>query len=222
MGATASLLSRELRLAFRQSSDTVIVVGFFLIVVALFPLGLGPDPKRIAEIGPAIVWVAALLAILLGLDRLFEADRRDGTLDLLMTGPPGPLPVVLTKLLALWLTAGLPLALLSPLIAIMLGLSLDVGLRLFFALLIGTPTLTLIGGIGAALVLGARRGGVLLTLVVLPLYVPILIFGVSAVAPATGMTARPAFLFLGAMLLAALPLAPWATVAALKQTTADG
>lgn len=222
MGPTVVLLARELRLAYRQSSDTVIVIGFFLIVVALFPLGLGPDPARIAAVGPAVVWVAALLAILLGLDRLFEADRRDGSLDLLMTGPPGPLPVVLAKLLALWLTAGLPLALLSPLIAVMLGLTVEVGLRLFFALLLGTPTLTLVGGIGAALVLGARRGAVLLTLLVLPLYVPILIFGVSAVAPAAGMTARPAFLFLGAMLLAAAPLAPWATVAALKQATSDG
>lgn len=222
MGAAAALLARELRLAYRQSSDTVIVVGFFLIVVALFPLGLGPDPQRIAAVGPAVVWVAALLAILLGLDRLFEADRRDGALDLLMTGPPGPLPVVLVKLFALWLTAGLPLALLSPLIAVMLGLSVDVGLRLLLALLLGTPTLTLIGGIGAALVLGARRGAVLLTLLVLPLYVPVLIFGVSAVAPAAGLSARPAFLFLGALLLAALPLAPWATVAALKQATADG
>lgn len=222
MATALILLSRELRLAFRQSSDTVIVIGFFLIVVALFPLGLGPDPVQIAAVGPAIVWVAALLAILLGLDRLFEADLRDGSLDLLVTGPPGPLPVVLAKLVALWLTTGLPLTILSPLIAVMLGLSVDVGVRLFLALLLGTPTLTLIGAIGAALVLGARRGGVLLTLLVLPLYVPVLIFGVSAVAPATGMTARPAFLFLGAMLLAAAPLAPWATVAALKQATSDG
>ena len=222
MATALILLSRELRLAFRQSSDTVIVIGFFLIVVALFPLGLGPDPVQIAAVGPAIVWVAALLAILLGLDRLFEADLRDGSLDLLVTGPPGPLPVVLAKLVALWLTTGLPLTILSPLIAVMLGLSVDVGVRLFFALLLGTPTLTLIGAIGAALVLGARRGGVLLTLLVLPLYVPVLIFGVSAVAPATGMTARPAFLFLGAMLLAAAPLASWATVAALKQATSDG
>ena len=221
MGGTRALIGRELRLAFRQSSDTVIVVGFFLIVVALFPLGLGADPKRIADIGPAVVWVAALLSVLLGLDRLFEADRRDGSLDLLMTGPPGPLPLVVAKLLALWLTAGLPLTVLSPLIAIMLGLPFDVGLRLFFALLLGTPTLTLLGGIGAALVLGARRGGVLLALVVLPLYVPVLIFGVSAVAPAAGQEARPAFLFLAALLLAALPLATWAAVAALKQAASD-
>lgn len=219
MTAFASLLRRDLRLALRHGGDSLMVVAFFVLVVVLFPFGVGPEPGILARIAAGVIWVGALLAAMLSLERLFLADYEDGSLDLI-TLSPAPLGVlVLAKTLAHWLTTGVPLIVASPILAIFLGLGLDGYIALAVALLLGTPTLSLIGAIGAALVLGARRGGVLLSLLILPLNIPILIFGVAAVeAAATGLTPRPHLLALAGLLLAALPLAPWAAAAAIRQS----
>jgi heme exporter protein B len=214
--AFLGLLRHELRLALRQRSDTGIVLGFFVLAVVLFPFGVGPESAVLARIAVGIVWVAALLAALLSLDRLFAADFDDGGLDLLaLSGLPLEL-VALGKTVAHWLTTGLPLTLLSPPLALLLDLEPSRIGVLALSLLIGTPALSLIGTLAAALVLGARRQGVLLSLLVLPLYVPPLVFGAAA---ATG-DPRPNLLLLGALGLAALPLAPWASAAALRQALA--
>jgi heme exporter protein B len=211
------LVARDLRLAFRQSGDAATVVAFFMLTVILFPLGVGPEPALLARIAAGILWVTALLAALLSLERLFQADYEDGSLEVLALMPL-PLELqVLAKCLAHWLVAGLPLILISPLLALFLHLQPDGYPVLMLSLLLGTPSLTLVGAVGAALSLGARRGGVLLSLLVLPLYIPILIFGVGAVEAATGgVGARPHLLLLGAFLAAALPLAPLAAAAALR------
>jgi heme exporter protein B len=217
MTGFAALVRRDLRLALRQSSDTMTVLAFFVLVVSLFPFGVGAAPQTLAVIAAGIVWVAALLAALLSLDRLFQADWEDGTLDLLLLAPLSPATIVLAKALAHWLTTGLPLILLSPLLALVMQLEAKAMPTLMLSLALGTPVLTLIGAIGAALVLGARRGGVLLSLLVLPLYIPALIFGVAAVeAAATAQAARAHLLLQGALLLGALALAPLAAGLALR------
>jgi len=217
-GGFGALLRRDLRLALRQGSDTATVLAFFVIVVALFPFGVGAEPQTLAAIGAGILWVAALLASLLSLDRLFQADYEDGTLDYLLTAPAAPSLLVLAKCAAHWLTTGLPLVILSPLLALMLQMPAAGYAVLMAGIALGTPVLTLIGAIGAALVLGARRGGVLLSLLILPLYIPVLIFGVAAVeAAATGQGAQPHLLLLGALFLAALALAPFVAAVALRQ-----
>jgi heme exporter protein B len=217
-GGFGALLRRDLRLALRQGSDTATVLAFFLIVVSLFPFGVGAEPQTLAAIGAGILWVAALLAALLSLDRLFQADYEDGTLDYLLTAPAAPTLLVLAKCLAHWLTTGLPLVILSPLLGLLLNLPNAAYPALIAGLALGTPVLTLIGAIGAALVLGARRGGVLLSLLILPLYIPVLIFGVAAVeAAATGQGFRPHLLLLGAFLLGAMALAPFVAAVALRQ-----
>jgi heme exporter protein B len=214
----AALLRRDLRLALRQGSDTATVLAFFVITVSLFPFGVGAERETLAVIAAGILWVAALLAALLSLDRLFQADYEDGTLDLLLATPAAPTLLVLAKALAHWLTTGLPLVLLSPLLALLLNLPPAAYPALIAGLALGTPVLTLIGAIGAALVLGARRGGVLLSLLILPLYIPVLIFGVGAVeAAATGQAFRVHLLLLGAFLLAAVALAPFVAAVALRQ-----
>ena len=219
MTAFAALLRRDLRLALRHGGDSLMVVAFFILVVVLFPFGVGPEPGVLARIAAGVIWVGALLAAMLSLERLFLADYEDGSLDLIALSPAPLSLLVLAKTLAHWLTTGLPLIVASPILAIFLGLGLDGYLALAVALLLGTPTLSLIGAIGAALVLGARRGGVLLSLLILPLNVPILIFGVAAVeAAATGLTPQPHLLVLAGLLLAALPLAPWAAAAAIRQS----
>lgn len=217
-GGFGALLRRDLRLALRQGSDTATVLAFFVIVVSLFPFGVGAEPQTLATIGAGILWVAALLAALLSLDRLFQADYEDGTLDYLLTAPATPSLLVAAKCAAHWLTTGLPLVLLSPLLALLMQMPPKSFPVLVAGLALGTPILTLIGAIGAALVLGARRGGVLLSLLVLPLYIPVLIFGVAAVeAAATVQGARPHLLLLGALLLGALALAPFVAAVALRQ-----
>jgi heme exporter protein B len=217
-GGFAAVLRRDLRLALRQGSDTATVLAFFVIVVSLFPFGVGAEPQTLSAIGAGILWVAALLAALLSLDRLFQADYEDGTLDYLLAAPAAPSLLVLAKCLAHWLTTGLPLLLLSPLLALLLRLPDTAYLPLMAGLALGTPVLTLVGAIGAALVLGARRGGVLLSLLILPLYIPVLIFGVAAVeAAATGQTARPHLLLLAALMLGALALSPFVAAVALRQ-----
>jgi heme exporter protein B len=212
------LVRRDLRLALRQGGDAAMVLAFFFLAVILFPFGVGPEPEMLARIAAGIVWVTALLAALLSLERLFLADYEDGSLEALALMP---LPLefqVLAKALAHFLTTGLPLVVVAPLLALLLHLPSAGYGPLVLGMALGTPTLSLIGAIGAALTLGARRGGVLLSLLVLPLYIPVLIFGVGAVeAAVTGLEIRPHLMLLTALLLAAIPLAPVAAAAALRQ-----
>ncbi len=217
--ALVQILLRDLRLALRQGSDVAVLVMFFVITVSLFPFAVGPEPGILARIAASVIWVTALLATMLSLDRLFQSDFEDGSLDLLVTSSPPLELIVLAKVMAHWLVAGLPLIVVAPILAVALRLPIDGFLVLFAVMAIGTPTLSLIGAVGAALTLGARRSGVLISLLVLPLYIPVLIFGVAAIdAGIAGFAARPHLLILGAMLIAALPLAPWAAATALRQT----
>jgi heme exporter protein B len=218
MGAFLGLFRRDLSLALRQSGDTGLVIGFFVLAVILFPFGVGPEPEVLQRIGAGIVWVAALLAALLSLDRLFETDYRDGELDLLFLSSLPLELAVLAKSLAHWVSTGLPLALASPFLASLVDLGPGSIAILFLSLLVGTPALSLIGSVAAALSLGARRQGIVLSLLVLPLYIPPLVFGAGSVeASAAGTGARPYLLILGAVSLAAVALCPWATAAALRQ-----
>jgi heme exporter protein B len=212
------LFRRELLLAWRQGGEIGLALGFFVLAVVLFPLGIGPEAEILRRIGAGVIWVAALLAAVLSLDRLFAADQGDGGLDLLVLSAMPLEGAVIIKCAAHWVTTGLPLVVLSPFLALLLDLDAAAVPSLVFGLLLGTPALSLLGAIAAALTLGARRPGVLSSLLVLPLYVPVLIFGAGAVeASMTGTGARPHLLLLGALSLAALPLAPLATAAALRQ-----
>ena len=218
MAAFIGLFRRDLRLALRQGGDTGLVIGFFVLAVVLFPLGVGPEPAVLQRIGAGIVWVAALLAALLSLDRLYQSDYQDGGLELLALSSLSLELAVLAKCAAHWVATGLPLALTSPFLALLVDLEPDAIPVLTLGLLLGTPALSLIGSVAAALTLGARRQGVLLSLLVLPLYVPPLVFGAGAVeASAGGAGGRAHLLILGALTLAALPLCPWASAAALRQ-----
>ena len=218
MTALRRILVRDLRLALRQRSDALMVVLFFVLTGALFPFGIGPEPNILARIAPGIIWVTALLAVLLSLERLFLADYEDGALELMALSPTPLTLVVLAKALAHWLTTGLPLIAATPIIALLYNLDPAAIPTTLLAMALGTPVLTLMGAVGAALTLGARRGGVLVPLLVLPLYVPVLIFGVSAIdAQLGGFAARPHLLLLGAMLVFALPFAPFAAAAAIRQ-----
>jgi heme exporter protein B len=216
-GAFAAIVRRDLQLGLRRSADSLQPLFFFVIALALFPLGVGPAAEVLQRIGVGVIWVLALLAVMLSLDRLYHADAADGSLDLLAQGAL-PLELVsLAKCLAHWLTSGLLLVLVSPLLGVLMQVPADALGPIALALLLGTPTLTLIGSIGAALMIGARRGSALLALIVLPLYIPVLIFGVSAVeGEVMGLGGRAQFLIQGAMLLAALALTPFATAAALR------
>ena len=218
MTALSALLLRDMRLAVRLGGGALIGVLFFLIVVTLTPFAIGPDLALLARIGPAILWLGALLASLLALDRLIAMDHEDGSLDLILLSRV-PLDLTLaTKAAAHWLTTGLPLVLLSPLLALLLQMPPKAYPALIAGLALGTPILTLIGAIGAALVLGARRGGVLLSLLILPLYIPVLIFGSAGVSAALdGLDPNAHLMILGGLLLGALVLAPWASAAALRQ-----
>jgi heme exporter protein B len=218
MGAFIGLFRRDLHLALRQSGDTGLVLGFFVLVVVLFPLGVGPEPAVLRRIGAGTVWAAALLAALLSLDRLFETDHRDGGLELLALSELPLEFAVLAKCAAHWVVTGLPLALVSPVLALFVYLEPPAIPILVLSLAIGTPALSLIGAVAAALTLGARRQGVVLSILVLPLYVPPLVFGAGAVeASAAGTGARSNILILAALSLAALALCPWASAAALRQ-----
>lgn len=218
MHAFSALLSRDVRLALRQSSDSLTVVAFFAIAVVLFPFGIGPEAEVLARIAAGVVWVAALLAALLSLDRMFAVDFDDGSLDqLILSGQPLVLSVY-AKVIAHWLTTGVPLIVMSPVLAITLQLPADGYGVLVLALVLGTPTVSIIGAVGAALVLGARRGGVLLSLLVLPLYIPVLIFGTAAVEAAiTGLPSTPMLMILAGLMVIAGSLGPWAAAAALRQ-----
>jgi heme exporter protein B len=215
--AFALLLRRDLVLAYRQRSELANPLLFFVIVVTLFPLGVGPSPQILAEIAPGVVWVAALLAALLSLDGIFRSDFEDGTLEQLVVSPHPVAVLVLAKVIAHWLVTGLPLTLISPVLAVLMNLSGEAIPTLVVTLALGTPVLSLIGAIGVALTVGLRRGGVLLSLLVLPLYIPVLIFAASAVgSAASGLGADAQIAFLGALLSLALVLAPPAAAAALR------
>ncbi len=212
-----ALLARELRLALRHPADTLAAVLFFVLVAALFPFGVGPAPETLARLAPGALLAAALLAALLPLDRLFGADAEDGTLDQLLLSGLGPSAVAAAKAVAHWLTTGLPLLLATPITAAMLNLPVEAWGAAMAALGLATGFLSLLGTAGAALTLGARRGGVLLPLLVLPLAIPSVIFGAAAIeAAAAGLAAQPYLLLLAALLAAALPLAPLAAGAALR------
>ena len=212
-----AVLSRDLRLSLRHGADTLAALLFFMVTASLFPLAIGPAPDTLGRIAPGIVWVCALLAALLPLDRLFGADLEDGTLDqLLLCGLPAG-GVALAKACGHWLVTGLPLVLLSAPLAVMLRMPAEAVPALLLGLLPGTMVLSLAGTLMAAIVLGARRGGVLLPVLLLPLVMPVLIFGVAAAdAESGGASARPSLLLLAAMLAAALPLCPLAAGAALR------
>jgi heme exporter protein B len=212
-----TVLRRDLLLALRQRADVANTLLFFLVVVTMVPLGVGPELNTLRTIAPGVVWVAALLAAILSLGRLFANDYADGTLEqMLLTGEPLPV-LVLAKCAAHWLTTGLPIVVMAILLGVMFDLGFEPTVVLLGSLLVGTPALSLIGAVGAALTLGLRGGGVLISLLVLPLYVPVLIFGAGAVgAAAGGLAPTGHLLLLGAVSLAASVLAPWAIAAALR------
>lgn len=215
--ALKAVFWRDVRLALRQGSDLVLALVFFLIAASLFPLGVGPSPETLAGIAAGVVWVLALLSVMLSLDRVFQSDYSDGTLELMAMSPTPLMLMALAKALAHWVTTGLPLTILAPVVALMLNLPSEGFGPLIFGLALGTPVLSLIGAIGGALVLGARRASLLTALLVLPLYIPVLIFGVSAVdAALAGFPWKAHMLILGSILAATLPLAPLAMGAALR------
>jgi heme exporter protein B len=215
--AVLAIVARDLRLSLRRGADSLQPLFFFLVALALFPLGVGPAPEILARIGTGVIWVLALFAVMLSLDRLFGADHEDGGLEQLALAPLPLELVVLAKCLAHWLTTGLILTLASPVLAILLQQPPDALPVIALALALGTPSLTLIGAIGAALLVGSRRGSVLLALLVLPLYIPVLIFGVAGIEGAVmGLSGTPQLLILAAIFLATLALAPFAAAAALR------
>jgi heme exporter protein B len=217
MTAFTAILTRELRLSLRHGADTLAALLFFLLAASLFPLAIGPAPETLGRIAPGVVWVCALLAALLPLDRLFGADFDDGSLDQLLLCGLAPAAIALAKAAAHWLVTGLPLLLAAAPLAVMLRMPDPAMLPLLVGLLPGTMVLSLLGAAGAAVVLGARRGSVLLPLLVLPLATPVLIFGVAAADAASGgLSPRPHLLLLAALLAAALPLCPLAAGAGLR------
>jgi len=216
--AFTCILARDLRLAMRRRTDVLTTLFFFLIVTSLFPLGVGTEKQILRALGPGVVWVAALLASMLALERLFAADQEDGTLEQILLTPQPLSVLVLAKVASHWLLTGLPLALIAPLIALQYQLPETPRMAMMLSLLVGTPILSLIGAIGAALTLGLRGGGILLSLLILPLYVPVLVYGAGAVTVSAidfGDT-RPYFSLLGAFLLLALIFSPLAAAAALR------
>jgi heme exporter protein B len=211
------IFKRDIAVAWRRRSDVMSVFFFFIIAASLFPLGLGADPKLLHAIAPSVLWVAALLSCMLSLPRMFATDHVDGTLEQLIISKQPTLLAALMKMLAHWVLSGLPLVLIAPLIGLQFNLSMDELQMLALSLLLGTPTLSLIGGIGAALTLGLRAGGVLIALLVLPLYIPVLVFGAGAVnAVSVGMSASGGLSLLGAVLALALVFAPLTASYALK------
>lgn len=220
MKACFSLLARDLRLALRQPGDWLTPLGFFLLVVMFFPLAISPEPGKLAQMAPGIIWVAALLAMLLSLDSLFRQDLDDGSLEQLLVAP-APLPLlVLAKVFAHWLQTGFCLVLLSPVAALMLYLNTSAYFTLLASLLLGTPVLSLIGAVAAALTVALRRGGVLVPLITLPLMVPVIVFATASVqAAAAGLPVAGFLALLAAFLVLALTLIPFAVAAALRIAT---
>ncbi|WP_428480334.1 heme exporter protein CcmB [Spongiibacter thalassae] len=220
MGVSAvfvAILRRDLRSALRSGSEWANPLLFFAIVCTLFPLGIGPDARQLALLAPGILWVVALLASMMATDSLFRSDYDDGTLEQMLLSPMPMYPLVLAKILAHWLTSGLPLCLMSPLLAVILQMPMSGVPVLVVSLLIGSAILSFIGAIGAALTVGLRKGGLLLSLIVLPLYIPVLIFGSAAVKSAIdGVVYLPTLALLGALFMLAVALAPLAVAGALR------
>lgn len=212
------LLKRDLLLALRRRSEIFTVLFFFLIVISLFPLGVGSEDAILKKIAPGVVWIAALLASTLALDRLFSNDYLDGTLEQLTLAPQSLSIMVFAKMVAHWLLTGLPLVLIAPLVGLFYHLPTDTIGVMMLVLLLGTPVLSMIGAIAAALTLGLRGGGVLVSLLVLPLYIPVLVYGSGAISTSMveGLSIQPYLLLLSAFMLLALIFSPWATASALK------
>lgn len=218
-GLTA-LLRRDLLIAFRQRSDLVNPLFFFIMVIALFPLGIGPEKNVLEKIAPGVIWIAALLSTLLSVDSLFRQDFEDGALELALLSPQPLFVLVLGKVVAHWLVSALPLILVSPILSVMLFMDADTVLATLYSLLLGTPVLSMISAIGAALTVGLRKGGVLIAIIALPLYVPVLIFGTGAVQAASmGMPYGGQLAILATFLILALALAPVAIAAGLRIST---
>lgn len=217
MSAFYLMISRELKIAFRRQSDMLNPLWFFILVVTLFPLGIGANPILLAKISAGIIWVAALLANVLSLERLFKDDFLDGSLEQMLLMPTSLHLLVLAKVIAHWLLTGLPLLLISPLLAVFLSLDWQSYQAVVLTLLLGTPTLSFLGAIGVALTVGLQKGGVLLSLLTLPLFTPVLIFATSAIDMASnGMAINGLLAILGAMLVSAVTLSPFAICAALR------
>ena len=217
MSPILAIVRRDLLMVMRRKSEVLTALFFFVIVTSLFPWGIGPEPTLLRKIAPGVLWVAALLATMLGLQRMFAADHADGTLEQMAISPTPLVMLVVGKIGAHWLVSGLPLVLVAPVLGIQFDLDASALGVLVVALLLGTPLLSLIGSIGAALTLGVRGGGVLLSLLVLPLFIPALIFGAGAVeAHISGLGAGGHLSLLAAMLALAVFFAPWATTAALR------
>ena len=218
MSTLLAIIRRDLSLVMRQGSDAFVVLIFFVVTVTLFPLGVGPDPLILQNLASGIVWVSALLAAMLSLDRLFQTDYDDGSLELLVLSPYPLELVVLCKCLVHWLTTGLPIMVISPVLALMLNIKTGAFLYLISSMALGTPIISLLGAVGAALVLGSRRSGVLIALLIIPLTIPILLFGVAAIQAATeGYSASSPLMFLGALLLFSIALCPWVIASSLRQ-----
>tara|TARA_X000000950_G_scaffold271063_1_gene351649 strand:- start:473 stop:1138 length:666 start_codon:yes stop_codon:yes gene_type:complete len=218
MGTIMAIIRRDLSLVMRQGSDAFVVLIFFIVTVTLFPLGVSPDPLILQNLASGIVWVGALLAAMLSLDRLFQTDYDDGSLELLVLSPYPLEIVVLCKCFVHWLTTGLPIMVISPVLALMLNIKTGAFLYLITSMALGTPIISLLGAVGAALVLGSRRSGVLIALLIIPLTIPILLFGVGAIQVATeGYSASSPLMFLGAFLLFSIALCPWVIASSLRQ-----
>ena len=215
-----ALVQRDLILVYRSANDAWVVLFFFVIAVTLFPLGIGPDPSVLQQFSGGIIWICALLSAMLSLDGVFQSDFDDGSLDqMILTSYPLEL-LVLGKCLVHWLTTGFPILLISPVLATMLNMNLDSYTTLLITMLLGTPTISLMGGVGAALVLGSRLSGVLISLIILPLIIPILIFSVAAInASVEGMEISSAVKLLGACLIISSVFCPWASAATLRHLT---
>jgi len=212
-----AIIARDLLLVMRRKSEVLTALFFFVVVTSLFPLGIGADPALLRKLAPGVIWVAALLSTLLGLHRMFAADYQDGTLEQLVLSPQPLVLLVAGKIIAHWLVCGLPLVLLAPIIGIQFDLDVDSLYVLMASLLLGTPVLSLLGSIGAALTLGLRGGSVLMSLLILPLYIPVLIFGAGAVyANSVGLNISGHISLLSALLILALAFVPWVSAAAIK------
>jgi heme exporter protein B len=215
-----TFLQRDLRIAIRHRGDIFNPLLFFILVVTLFPLGIGPEPQVLTRVAPGIIWVAALLASMLSLERLFKADYNDGSLEQMLLSPQPLALLVLSKVLAHWILTGVPLILVAPLLAVLLHLESNSYGALMSTLALGTPVLSLLGAIGVALTVGLRKGGVLLSLLILPLYIPVLIFATSAIdAAGLNLTYDGQLAILAAMLVGSLILAPFAIGASLRVST---
>ncbi|OIM97281.1 heme exporter protein CcmB [Polynucleobacter sp. QLW-P1DATA-2] len=217
MSALLAMIRRDLLLVMRRKSEVLTALFFFVVVTSLFPLGIGADTALLRKIAPGVIWVAALLSTLLGLQRMFAADYADGALEQIALSPQPMVLLVAGKMIAHWMVCGLPLVILAPIIGIQFDLDTSSLYILMGTLLLGTPVLSLLGSIGAALTLGVRGGSILMSLLVLPLYIPVLIFGAGAVyANSVGLDTSGHFSLLGALLILALAFVPWVTAAAVK------